>query len=156
MSALNIVIAIAVLGLIIYRQVRPRPLRSTLRLPLLLAVIGLVELSSYLKTQHSQSALIAQLAGSLVLAAAFGAVRAMTVRLSYRQGQWWVQGSWLTAVLWVVSLAAHVGYDLLLGHGDQARQAGSATVLLYVAVTYTAQRLVAQARAARIPASDGV
>jgi hypothetical protein len=156
MGALNIVIAIAVLGLIIYRQLRTRPLRSSLRLPLLLAIAGVAELSSYLHTQHSQSALAAQLAGSLVLAAAFGAARAMTVRLSFRQGQWWVQGSLLTAVLWVVSLAAHVGYDYLLGHGDQAHQAGNATILLYVAVTYAAQRIVAQARAARIPASDGV
>lgn len=156
MTVLDIVIAIAVLGLIVYRQLRLRPLRSSLQLPLLLVVIGLVELFSYLKTHQSQSALAAQLAGSLVLAAAFGAIRALTVRLSFRQGQWWMQGSWLTAVLWVVSLAAHLGYDFLLGHGDEARQAGSATILLYVGVTYAAQRLVAQARAARIPAGDGV
>ena len=153
MTALNIVIGIAVLSVIVSRQLQARPLRASLWLPLLLAVVGVAELSSYLKTQHSQSALIAALAGSLVLAAAFGVARAMTVRLSCRQGQWWVQGSLLTAVLWVLSLAAHVGYDALLGHGDQA---GSATILLYVAVTYTAQRLVTQARVARIPAIDGV
>lgn len=153
MTALNIVIGIAVLALIVTRQLRARPLRAGLRLPLLLAVVGAAELSSYLKTQHSQSAIIAELAGSLVLAAGFGAARAMTVRLSYRQGQWWVQGSLLTALLWVLSLAAHVGYDALLGHGGQV---GSAAILLYVAVTYTAQRLVTQARAARVPASHGV
>jgi hypothetical protein len=156
MTALNIVIAIAVLALIIYRQVRPRPLRSSLRLPLILAVAGLAEMTSYLKTQHSHAALTAQLAGSLVLAAAFGIARARTVRLFFRQGQWWTQGSWLTAVLWVVSLAAHLGYDALLGHGASTGQAGNATILLYAAVTYAAQWLVAQARAARIPARDGV
>lgn len=44
----------------------------------------------------------------------------------------------------------------LLGYGASTGQAGNATILLYVAVTYAAQRLVAQARAARIPARDGV
>ena len=69
MTALNIVIGIAVLGLIVSRQLQVRPLRASLRLPLLLAIVGVAELSSHLKTQHSKSATIAALAGSLVLAA---------------------------------------------------------------------------------------
>jgi hypothetical protein len=68
-------------------------------------------------------------------------------------GQGWRQGTWLTAVLWVVSLGVHLGYDYLLeGKGAQAGL-GSASLLLYFGVTYTIQRLILQARAQRIAGS---
>jgi hypothetical protein len=46
------------------------------------------------------------IAGSLVLAAAFGALRAATVRIWIADGQAWSRGNWLTAVLWVAAAAA--------------------------------------------------
>jgi len=51
------------------------------------------------------------IAGSLVLAAAFGALRAATVRIWIADGQAWSRGNWLTALLWVAAVAAHLGYD---------------------------------------------
>lgn len=66
------------------------------------------------------------------------------------RGQAWRQGTWLTAVLWIVSLGVHLGYDYLVdGKGAQAGL-GSASLLLYFGVTYMIQRLVLQARARRI------
>ncbi|HME66295.1 MAG TPA: hypothetical protein VKG61_15525 [Streptosporangiaceae bacterium] len=53
----------------------------------------------------------AALAGSLVLAAITGAIRAMTVRVWVEASQALRQGTWITALLWVVSLDAHLGYD---------------------------------------------
>jgi hypothetical protein len=100
-SAVNIVAGIAILGLVIYRQVRLRPVRSSMRIPGLLAVIGIIELASYLRSHPTGPVTVAILAGSLALAAIFGAIRAATVRLSFRDGQWWSRGSWLTAALWV-------------------------------------------------------
>jgi hypothetical protein len=44
-----------------------------------------------------------------VLAAVFGAIRAATTHVWLEGGQPWRQGNWLTAVLWVVSIAAHLG-----------------------------------------------
>jgi hypothetical protein len=65
-------------------------------------------------------------------------------------GQAWRQGNWLTAVLWVVSLAAHLGYDYLVdGKGSQAGL-GSASLLLYLSVTLAIQSLILNARAQRI------
>lgn len=156
-AVLSLVIGIAVLGLVIYRQLRLRPVRSNLRVMLILAVIGVVEVAQYLKGVHHDSGTIAaELAGSLVLALFFGVVRAFTVRLSFRDGQWWAQGNWLTVVLWVAAVAAHLGYDYLVsGGGSKAGQFGNATLLLYLAITFGAQRLVVQARAQRAGMQGG-
>jgi hypothetical protein len=48
----------------------------------------------------------------------------------------------VTAILWVLSLAAHLGFDYLAGghlaggHGTGGASFGSATILLYLAVTF--------------------
>lgn len=157
MTAANLVVGILVLGLVIYRQLIPRRVRSSMRIPVILAVIGLVQTYQFFRAQHIDATLYAELAGSLVLAAVFGVARAMTVRLSFREGQWWSQGNWLTAILWVVSLAGHLGFTALVGGsftlvpGPHAHaNVGDATILLYLAVTYAVQRLVVQARCQRI------
>jgi hypothetical protein len=157
-TAANLVIGILVLGLVIYRQVVPRPVKSSMRIPLILAVIGAVQAYQFLKGQHIDATIVGELAGSLVLAAVFGLARAATVRLSFRQGQWWSQGNWLTGILWVVSLAAHLGFDALVSGQHGHESLGEATILLYLAVTYAVQRLVVQARCQRlaIPAQPDV
>jgi len=121
-----------------------------MRLPLILAIIGVVELAQFLQHGHHGPGVAVALAGSLAIAAVFGAIRAATVRVWVDGGQAWRQGNWLTAVLWVVSLGVHLGYDYLVdGKGAQAGL-GSATLLLYFGVTFTIQRLILQARAQRI------
>jgi hypothetical protein len=152
-DVVNLLIGLAVLALILYRQMQARPLRAGMRLPLILAIIGVVELTQFLQHQRHGTAVIAALVGSLVLAAVFGAVRALTVRLWMQGGQAWRQGTWLTTVLWLVSLGVHLGYDYLVdGKGSQAG-VGTASLTLYFAVTYTVQRLVLQRRAQRITAA---
>ena len=151
-DAINLVIGIAVLALILYRQMQVRPVRASYRLPLILAIIGVVELTQFLDHNHNRhdATLIAALAGSLVLAAATGAIRAVTVRVWIHGGQALRQGTWLTAALWIVSLGLHLGYDYLVdGKGSQAG-IGTASLTLYFAVTYAIQRLILQARAQRI------
>jgi hypothetical protein len=146
----NLLIGIAVLGLILVRQMQVRPVRASFRLPLILAIIGVLELTQYLQHNHHTATIYAALAGSLVLAAMTGAIRAMTVRVWIETGQALRQGTWITAVLWVVSLGVHLGYDYLIdGKGPQAGL-GSASLVLYFAVTYTIQRLILQAKAQRI------
>jgi hypothetical protein len=147
-----IVIGLALLGLILYRQLQRRPIRSASnnRLPLILGVIGVVELVGFLGKGHHGATIYAALLGSLVLAAVFGAIRAATTHVWLESGQPWRQGNWLTAVLWVVSIAAHLGYDYLVdGHGSLAGL-GSASLTLYLAVTLVIQSLILNARAQRI------
>ena len=79
----------------------------------------------------------------------FGAIRAPTVRVWVDGGQSWRQGTRLTAVLWVVSLGVHLGYDYLVeGKGSQSGL-GSASLLLYFGVTFTIQQLILDDRSHR-------
>jgi hypothetical protein len=118
-----------------------------------LGILGLVEAVQYLRTGHSgQSGAVtyAALGGSLVLAAAFGGIRAATVRVWIKDGVAWSQGNWLTAVLWIIALAAHLGYDYLVAPGHGNKSVGASTALLYVAFSLGIQRVVVQFRARRL------
>jgi hypothetical protein len=155
MFAVDLLLGILVFGYIIVRQIRARPVRSfNPGLPLILGVIGVVELVSFVKTDHDKAALVATLAGSLVLAAVMGGVRASTVRIWSDAGVAWTRGTWITIVLWVVSLASHLAYDYLLTGKDE-RGLGSASILLYLAVTFAVQRLIVQYRAQRLRLAPG-
>ena len=150
--ALEIVLGIAVLGLVIYRQLIARPVNARgLRLIAILTIIGVVETVEFLQKYHSGKGTYAALGGSLVLAAVFGVLRAGTVRLWSQDGQVWMKGNWLTAGLWILALAAHLGYDALVAHGHgSSGNIGTATVVLYLAVSLGVQRLIAQLRASRM------
>ena len=140
-TVLDLIVGLVVLGLLVFRQLQSRPVRGNQRLLLILLVVGVLETASGLQRVHTGPATVAALAGSLVLAAIFGALRAFTVRIWMQDGQPWVRGSLLTAVLWVVALAAHLGYDYLLGQDKSMAQLGSATLLLYLVASFGVQRL---------------
>jgi hypothetical protein len=153
-TVIDLVIGVAVLGLLIYRNLRAQPVRQmNQRLFLILGIIGLVETYQFLHTHHGGMTAVAALAGSLVLAAAFGVIRALTVRIWMKDGQPWSQGSILTAGLWVLALAAHLGYDALLSSHKDISGIGTATVLLYLVVSLVVQRVVITNRAAKISGS---
>jgi hypothetical protein len=143
----DLLIGVVVLGLLVFRQLQSRPVRGNQRLLLVLLVVGFIEMSYYLQRVHAGSAAIVALAGSLVLATVFGALRAFTVRLWIQDGQPWMRGSLLTAGLWVVALGAHLGYDYLVGQHKDIGQIGNATVLLYLVASLGVQRLVVSYRA---------
>ena len=86
-----------------------------------------------------------------MLALVFGVLRALTTRIWQQDGSAWSQGNWLTAVLWIAALGAHLGYDALLDHHHGTAGLGDATVLLYLAVSLGAQRLVVMQRARPVP-----
>lgn len=150
----NVVLGIAVLGLLIYRQmVARRVSASSLRLTLILGVIGIIEAVDYLSKHHGGALTIAALAGSLVLAVVFGLVRAATVKVWIKDGVAWTQGSWLTALLWVLAVAAHLGYDALFDHHKGTSGVGSATIVLYLAISLAVQRGLVLLRARRLDPS---
>jgi hypothetical protein len=151
MNATNLVLGIVILGLLIWRQLIARPVREGFRVPLILGIIGVVELVSFLKGKHVNGTLVAGLAGSLVLAALFGAARAMVTRVWIQDGRAWRRGGWLAAVLWVLALAAHLGYDQLVYKHSNL---GEVTILLYLAISLLVQGLILQARAQRLPAAQ--
>jgi hypothetical protein len=145
----ELALGIVVLGLLIYRQlVARRVSASSLRIMAILGVIGVVQLVQFLNKHPGHATVIAAaLGGSLVLALVFGVLRAMTTRIWAQDGAAWSQGNWLTAALWVVALAAHLGYDALLDQHHGTAGLGEATLVLYLAISLGAQRLIVMQRA---------
>jgi hypothetical protein len=147
----QLILGVAVLAYLIYRQVIARRLTASgFRVSLILAVIGIFETAQFLQKHHTGTLTFAALAGSLVLAVAFGVARAGTVKIWQQDGSTWIQGSWITGLLWAVALAAHLGYDFLLDRHHGTNGIGDATILLYLAVSLSVQRLVMMQRARRM------
>ena len=93
----------------------------------------MIEACQFVAKHHPGTVTYAAALGSLVLAAGFG-VRAATVRIWLQDGRPWSRVSGVTASLWIVALAAHLGYDALVaGHGRD--DVGAATIVLYLAVS---------------------
>jgi hypothetical protein len=161
-SITNLALGVLVLVLLLSRQLVTRRLSESYRFSVILAIIGIVEFANFLKGHPDDDGGIAvAVVGSLVIAAVFGAVRALTVKVWRENGQLLRKGTWLTAVLWILSLAAHLGYDALVaGHvtGKNGANVGDATIMLYLVVTLTVQRFVLldrvrrQERAGQLPA----
>lgn len=154
-NVISVLVGVAVAILLIVRQLRAQPVSANYRLPFILGIIGLVELTGYFHQGRPGTAGIVGLAGSLVLAAVFGGLRAITTRLWVQDGVPWRQGNWITAVLWLVTLAAHFAFDEIVDRRTHNGDLASSSVLLYLAVTYTVQRLILQARAQRIGPGGG-
>jgi hypothetical protein len=156
----NLVIGIAILALFLSRQLVTRRLSESYRLSVILAAIGIYEFAEFLSGHPRDDGGIAvAVVGSLVLAAGFGAVRALTVRVWRENGQLLRRGTWLTALLWILSLAAHLGYDYLVaGHitGKNGGNIGDATIILYLVVTLTVQRFILLNRVARQEAAGEI
>lgn len=156
----NLVIGIAVLALFLSRQLVTRRLSESYRLSIILAAIGIYEFAQFLSGHpHDDGGIAVAVAGSLVLAAGFGAVRALTVRVWRENGQLLRRGTWLTALLWILSLGAHLGYDYLVaGHvtGKNGGNVGNATIILYLVVTLTVQRFILLNRVARQEAAGQI
>jgi hypothetical protein len=154
----ELAVGIAVAALLIYRQLVARPVAaSALRLMVILGVIGLVELVAFFQKHHGGAWTIAALGGSLVLALVFGVLRAWTTRIWLKDGVPWTQGNWVTALLWLAAIGAHLGYDALLDHYHGTVGLGDATLVLYLAISLGAQRLIVQHRANRLlPPGSGI
>lgn len=154
-GVLYYVIGIAALAFILYRQLAVRRVRDSYRMVIILAVIGVLELSRFLGRtgSHVDGGKIAlALVGSAILAVGMGVLRAMTVRLwRGEDGHLLRKGTWLTATLWVVAVAAHLALDAAVagGAGGSKGDIGNATILLYLAVSFGVQQMVLLKRADR-------
>jgi uncharacterized membrane protein YhaH (DUF805 family) len=156
----SLIIGLAVLAFVLSRQLMTRRLSDNYRLSVILAIIGVVEFVTFLKGHPGNpGGITAAVAGSLVLAAGFGVARALTVQVWRQGGQLMRKGTWLTAVLWVIAVAAHYGYDdLVAGHitGKNGSSVGNATVLLYLVISLTVQQFVLLARVRRQDAAGEI
>jgi len=149
-TAIDIVVSLAVLAFILYRQLQVRRASPTLVLPVILIVIGLVGLVQSSKGSNKLTGgEIGILAALLVLdAVGLGAVRALTVRLWHDGTAVLRKGTWVTFGLWLVGIVIHEVVDLVA-------HIPSTSLLLYLGVTLLAQQLVLQARVNRVEHQPG-
>jgi hypothetical protein len=147
---INIVIGVVVLLWILSRQVQKRSVREDRRPTalLILLVLGVLQLTTFFKDNAATTSVVLLLVLSFVLAAGFGVIRAYTVRLWRADGQLWRQGNWLTVALWLAAIELHIGLDFLIDGAGSAKGLSGASLMLYIAVSFGAQRLVVQSRAA--------
>jgi hypothetical protein len=130
---------------IIYNQIRIRQVRRNLHLtvPIILVVLGLPNILTYVNTGKNTGLFLAGiLAGLLFIAVVMGALRAFTVRIWAKDNMIFQQGTWITIVLWVVTIALH----LLI---DQIGNVGESSLLITYGITLSIQRWVIYSRARR-------
>lgn len=159
-TLINIAVGVLVLVWILARQLTPRPVKQNSRTVLIIAVVGIVQVASYLQA-HAVPAgeLFAAVVGVLV-AAAIAWPRATVNRIwQDASGQWWRQGGAMTLVLWLVAVGLHllIGFVVpgLLGV-PQGGDAGfeQVTLVLYLAVSLGAQGYFLNRRIAALSAAD--
>jgi hypothetical protein len=158
---LQVIIGIAVLGWILFNQLRVRQFTARrLRVAGILGVIGLVEVASTAGAHPVSVVGWTLLVTGLVIGAALGLLRAATVNLWVRDGAVYTQGHAMTAALWIVGIAIHIGLDLLAqAIAPSADAVDASSVLLFIAVSLGVQGLVTMQRARALPGArvlDGV
>jgi hypothetical protein len=151
MSFFSFVIGGAVLVWVLLRQVAVRPVPRVLRLqlPIIVGVIGLLELSSYASGHHHiAGSAWAWVLGTLVVGAiGLGYLRGLTVRVWSARN--WVlrQGTTLTMALWLLSLAVHFAGDIFGSHAHDGTGLEGSSFLLYLGLTLGVQNAVVHRRA---------
>ncbi|WP_018178768.1 hypothetical protein [Jongsikchunia kroppenstedtii] len=141
----NVLIAVVVIGFVLYRQMTPRPVRAASRLPLILLIIGGVQTVQHFQHGVSSIADIGLVAVSMLVGVGLAAARAHTVRLHRDEsGQVWRTGTAATLVLWIVAIAQHVAIHLVVDPG-----LASASLMLYFGAVLLVQNLLVTRRAER-------
>jgi len=143
--ALDVLIAFYVLRR--QRRIRVVPRVLSLRFPIILGVIGLINLFAYTDNHHVTGTDYVWVLATLVVGALIlGAIRALTVKI-WTSNEWVVrQGTWVTMGLWALSLALHFLGDAGASHSGAGNFEAS-SFLLYLAVTYGVQNYVVHRRA---------
>ncbi|MEU8513020.1 DUF1453 domain-containing protein [Kitasatospora sp. NPDC048722] len=148
MTALvNIVVIIAVLVLVVQRQMRAQRLDTERRFWLLPLILGVLALRDPQLIDHDHAAVSAVLlAASLVAVLAMGSVWGWTVRLwRAADGSVWAKGTKATVAAWAGMIAIRLGlYGI--GSAMHVHQAGSA-LMLGLAVMLLVRSLVVNWRA---------
>jgi hypothetical protein len=151
------VLAVAIVALVIVRQLRTRPLRrySSLIVPAVFGVLGIAAITFGIRSVTENGSLtalpIVLLVLSLPVAAGFGAIRSRTVQLwRGADGVILRKGTLATTGFWVASFAAHLGLGLWIDHAARVGVLGVASLYGYVAIGLGTQNLLLRGRAAAL------
>ncbi|GJF07617.1 hypothetical protein [Pseudonocardia sp. D17] len=143
----QILIAVLVLGWIVYRQVVGQYASGTklTLLPLLLIVLGLYAVMEAHPTITAAGG--ALIGGELVLTVVLGWLRARAVSLETREGFLYLRGGVPALALWTISIATRVAIEIGAHHVDAATAAlATSTVALSFGVSLAVQGIVLRRR----------
>ncbi|MEU8192476.1 hypothetical protein AB0C10_01685 [Microbispora amethystogenes] len=147
-----IVVALAAIAFVIYRQTTPRPAarRAGLIISVALILGGLASDGAALVDPLHPVLAVTLLVSGLLVAAGLGALRATTTRV-WRDphGVAWSQGTGLTLLAWAGSIAARIAMMALTALLGVATSQGS--ILVFVGVTLGVQFLIVARRANALP-----
>lgn len=146
-SVVSVLVAVVLAVFLIGRRFQGAPvrLRRLSVLPLVLIVIGFVQISHEVHgTLPGKDLSLLVVSGLAALA--IGAVRGVTVSLYERDGVLWQRYRAATLVAWIAAIAVRIGF-VVLAHGVGAHVAGSeSTLLLMLGLSFLGEGLVVLSR----------
>lgn len=136
LSYTNIVLALLILYVVIKRQLEPRTVKFKPEFFIVVILFGIASIGDAVNKQHldlAQNKIIIFGILSLISAAVFAALRALSYKFWLDDKLVMREGNWLTIVWWVIGIGMHVAVDRIW-------TGSSVTLLLYLGVTLLIQR----------------
>jgi hypothetical protein len=148
----QLLVVVAVLGLVIGRRFQPRPVRGDARrwrLPLILMAVGLYSVVQLTKGSHPIT-LNGNDVGYLVLGGllslALGAARGMTIRIFDQGGVLVQRYAATTAALWVATIAVRLGLDAAAPSFGVAKAVAGASIMFMFGISLLGEAAAVTAR----------
>jgi hypothetical protein len=158
-SIANILIIIVLVGFIGFRQMQWRPVdvAKMWRMPIIMAVVGLVTISTLTKsislTRLDLSVLVIEIVLSLAIGSVMGAIahfRPLGRAAGQEGAEFESRTGWLGMVLWVGLIVVRVGIDLWAGSNGSAIGTSIGVILLVLAANRVARTAVFASRVAKL------
>ncbi|MYW21163.1 DUF1453 family protein [Streptomyces sp. SID2955] len=152
-----LVMVVLVVGLVVRRQLRTRPVRrnGSLIAPAVLGALGAAGIAfgvaSVVRHRPLTTLPVVLLVASLAVAASLGAARARTVRIWRGPGSEVLRkGTAATTGLWLASVGVHLGLALWIDHAAGTGVLGTTSLYAYLAIGLGMQNLLVRRRAAAL------
>jgi hypothetical protein len=146
---LQIALIVAAIGYVLFSRFRGQPLRvrRAAVLPLVLAVLGGVDIAHALPHGLTGADVLFLVGGGLV-AFAIGALRGTSVRIYPKDGVLWLRYRGITVAWWVASIAARFGLVAVAGSLGVSAGLSTNSILLVAGLNLLGEGVVALARGA--------
>lgn len=154
MTFSNLVVALAVLAFLLVRQLQPRAVREDRSWTgvAIIAVLGVYQVAQFADRHTVPASAWGVIVLGLATGVGFGLLRANLMHLwRGEDGVLMRQGTAVTAALWLIGAAVHVGLDVVIDRvAPSAHGLGWASLTAYLAVSFATQRVHLLGRTRRL------
>jgi hypothetical protein len=142
------VAVVAAVGFVLWSRMQGRPLkaRRLIVLPVILAVLGITDLTGS-SAPHLTPKDIAFLAAGVAISAILGAARGATIQIYPNQGELWQRYSKSTVGLWIALIAAKIVLLAIASSAGASAGGGTNGLLLSLGVSLLAEAAIVGPRA---------